>query len=100
MISAEIKSLSRKHFPFYFIRRKKKTRDPKKETIINIPRAGYPSSFHRKITERSKSKEKKKKKKKKVLSERVRSRRAEGLIPSAARSRKMAESEAGDKGGG
>lgn len=34
------------------------------------------------------------------MSERVRSRRAEGLIPSAARSRKMAESEAGDKGGG
>lgn len=49
---------------------------------------------------RLKDREKKKKKKKKVLSERVRSRRAEGLIPSAARSRKMAESEAGDKGGG
>lgn len=31
MISAEIKSLSRKHFPFYFLRRKKKINEKKKK---------------------------------------------------------------------
>ena len=35
MISAEIKSLSRKHFPFYFLRRKKKINEKKKERRKN-----------------------------------------------------------------